>query len=313
MKKYCVLCLSVSLLILSSLASAERYFVTAKEGLFLRQSPSLEAKKVGKLPYGYIVDSDDKNNSSWRKVTYSDFPYVVNFENKNLSTAYVYSDYLDLIDQKKYREQQISKQEFDRYLKRTKTQKRQYKVVRNYQKIKKLLGSNIIFERINQSDRSSQTVSNYDVQLKQLTTEDGFTHQIGKAIDEASLVGFYPELDLLLFEWGHSTDLSFNTKTGEVTETTGNPYYMVESPSSTYRINGIYHGQECVSYFFQQKKERRYTYHSMMNDGYMMVNDICTLTSFDWLTDTSFIYSHDYFIANQEKPKKKYYFGEIVE
>ena len=66
--------------------------------------------------------------------------------------------------------------------------------------------------------------------------------------------GYYPEYGILLLEGGHSSDMCFSIKTGESDLTIGNPEYIISSPKNTYRLNGSFGGQECISYFFQKKR-----------------------------------------------------------
>lgn len=81
--------------------------------------------------------------------------------------------------------------------------------------------------------------------------------------DYSFFIAYFPEDDILLCEGGHSTDVSFNLKTGQETEETGNPDVFIFSPNETFRVNGSYDGQECSGYFIQEKNNG--VYHKIIN------------------------------------------------
>jgi len=76
--------------------------------------------------------------------------------------------------------------------------------------------------------------------------------------DEPAFTAYYPELDILLCEGGHQTEVSFNLATGDSTENTGNPEEFVTSADKSIRLNGSYDGQECNHYFIQVKEKGQY-------------------------------------------------------
>lgn len=76
--------------------------------------------------------------------------------------------------------------------------------------------------------------------------------------NEPGFTAYYPELDILLCEAGHQTEVSFNLTTGDSTENTGNPAEFVTSADKTMRLNGSYDGQECNGYFIQVKEKGQY-------------------------------------------------------
>ena len=116
---------------------------------------------------------------------------------------------------------------------------------------------------------------------------------------------YYPEYDILVLEGGHTIDVCFSLATGETENTIGNPEYMVSSPKDTYRLNGIFGGQECISYFFQKKEEGKFTYLTALDFEY----DICTFKAFYWISENEFIYKKMNYSGNG---KEAYYKGEIT-
>jgi hypothetical protein len=71
--------------------------------------------------------------------------------------------------------------------------------------------------------------------------------------DYCSFIAYYPSEDILLCEGGHTSDVSFNLSTGETTDLTGNPQYIVSDSKNEYRLNAYFGGQECYTYFIQKK------------------------------------------------------------
>ena len=120
---------------------------------------------------------------------------------------------------------------------------------------------------------------------------------------------YYPEYDILLLEGGHGTDVCFSIKTGETESTIGNPKYIIPSPKNTYRLNGYFGGQECISYFFQKKENRKFTYLTQFNGN---DNSLCTFKEFYWIEETQFIYSKMNYSANSENGEEEYFKGEIL-
>ena len=119
--------------------------------------------------------------------------------------------------------------------------------------------------------------------------------------------GYYPQYDILVMEGGHSMDIAFSIETGASEVTIGNPEYIVTSPKNTYRLNGYWEGQECVSYFFQKNVNGRFVYHTKFNWNY----EICTFKEFTWVDESTFIYSiMDYDTATKSEIEK-YFKGKM--
>ncbi|MFA4870764.1 MAG: hypothetical protein WC623_21385 [Pedobacter sp.] len=73
-------------------------------------------------------------------------------------------------------------------------------------------------------------------------------------LEECTFVAYFPSEDILLLEGGHTTDVSFDLKTGQKTYDAGNPDLVITSPSGKYRLNRVFEGQECFYHFIQEKK-----------------------------------------------------------
>lgn len=77
-------------------------------------------------------------------------------------------------------------------------------------------------------------------------------------LEECTFVAYFPSEDILLLEGGHTTDVSFDLKTGQKTYDAGNPDLVITSPSGKYRLNRVFEGQECFYHFIQEKKNGRF-------------------------------------------------------
>ena len=77
-------------------------------------------------------------------------------------------------------------------------------------------------------------------------------------LEECTFVAYFPSEDILILEGGHTTDVSFDLKTGQKTYDAGNPDLVITSPSGKYRLNRVFEGQECFYHFIQEKKNGRF-------------------------------------------------------
>lgn len=80
--------------------------------------------------------------------------------------------------------------------------------------------------------------------------------------DYPVFVAYYPELDVLVAEGGHSSDYCIDLKNSKNTNP-GNPIYYHTSPDKKLRINGRYNGQEGVDYFLEQWDEKEKVYKTL--------------------------------------------------
>lgn len=111
--------------------------------------------------------------------------------------------------------------------------------VTDFEIVKKLLKGIIEFEE-----------SEYYAAIKKIHFRNGTSWESHD--DEGMFIAYYPEEDIILLEGGHSSDLSFNLKNGNPIEETGNPDNIKTSTNKTFRLNGFYDGQECVTYFIEK-------------------------------------------------------------
>jgi len=140
---------------------------------------------------------------------------------------------------------------------------------------------------------------------------DGRVQEVSPA--DVAFVAYYPTEDIILYSGGHSSDFSLSLRTGETLETVGNPEYFIESPNKKRRLNGSFGGQECSSYFFQEKINKYYTYLREFSWGNHRFNTFCYFKKFYWLNDEVFIFSHIDSYDENSKELYKYFKGSFVE
>lgn len=298
---------------LTSLWSQEYHFSNAPNGLVLREQPTVNSKRIGKLPYGalaqiieetavtyQVTEGDNTIKSIWVKVKYDNFPFI----DKNVEgyqwdkTGYVVKHYLQKFKKAYVTIEEIDRTTFDKLYK----EPIPYEPIKftDFEDVKKILS------------HRTQWVDSDWLELEALSKiflPNGQILDIDATAVDFGFVAYYPSEEILLFEGGHSSDFSISIRTGESLETVGNPEYIIHSPSGKYRLNGWFPGQECSSYFFQEKIEDEYTYITAFAEGTeTMGSDLCYFKKFAWLNDGKFIYSYPTYSKEEEG---KYFIGEI--
>ncbi|MFK8288717.1 hypothetical protein ACI76W_05625 [Capnocytophaga canimorsus] len=112
-------------------------------------------------------------------------------------------------------------------------------------------------------------------------------------LNEIGFAAYFPTEDILLFEGGHSSDVSFNLSNGKETEEVGNPDFVIASPNNKVRLNGFYGGQECVFYFIQQYKDGQWQKTINLDHIFEKITTkmLCNLSAF-WADDTTLYLAH---------------------
>lgn len=119
--------------------------------------------------------------------------------------------------------------------------------------------------------------------------------------DFLDFVSYYPVHQILYLEGGHSADVSYNLITGQDTEQTGVPSYMLESPDHKFRLNGYFGGQECSSYFVQENRNGTYTKIADIDQ-----DDLCNMVDAFWVNDSTLYYKLYFLVEPAGKPTKYY-------
>ena len=133
-------------------------------------------------------------------------------------------------------------------------QHKPYKAVTDILKAQKMLGKRLkVIDR--KEDGADFGYREYEITFKDKTKEH--------LDSDYGFIAYFPQLEILLFEGGHSTDHSFDLNNNN-SDTTyiGNPYYHSISPDKQFRLNGFYDGQDCVVYFLEKwnKLKKQYEF-----------------------------------------------------
>lgn len=303
----------LALIAFVKITAQEYYFVSAKNGLNVRSTGNVSSKKVAKLPYGSmvekiaetdnfisIVDGEQLITGRFVKVKYNNYTYLINQETILFEKeGYVFDAYLKKKENNTLLEvSKISKSTYKELLKKVAKNNRKPKKVSDLDSIKILLNNRVNWLTKTYKDGYQQN----DI-IEQIITKNGQILQLHTTDLERSFNGtnngYFPEYDILFLSAGHNMDACFSITTGETELTAGNPEYIVPSPKNTHRLNGYFGGHECVTYFFQAKKNGEFTYLTEFNSEY----DVCWFKEFYWLNEYEFIYSLEY--------KGAYYKGKI--
>lgn len=315
-----ILCL-LSLPLYAQYHESPPFFVTAEKGLICRKEPHATAQRVGKMPYGAIVellqvtpyaDTLEENGvelrGAWWKVRLDHVGYLYGLMERNdpevyEDEAYVFSGYLEPLKKGKVVNQELKEEEFVQLRLKGREGKKA---------LEKITGPDSIQEAL--EGRVSFALNDYrELIPDSLKFANGTRVKTNPYyFSECRIVAYYPEEDLLYCIGGHESDFSISLKTGETIETAGNPEYIQESPGGTMRLNGIYSGQECVDYFFQYKVGETYAYLCPFNAKLESKSYICWFEEFYWITESAFIFSYLDYTTDSEKGELTYYWGEIV-
>lgn len=132
--------------------------------------------------------------------------------------------------------------------------------------------------------------------------------------DDNYFVAYYPKEDILLCEGGHTTDVSFNLKTGEETNDAGNPEYISTSPKNGFRLNGSYGGQQCSSYFIQKKVQNEYQKIIQLDEEFEEATKIwlCIVGQSFW-SDEKTLYLTEESDFSEAGLNKRYFKIELIE
>ena len=132
--------------------------------------------------------------------------------------------------------------------------------------------------------------------------------------EEEGFVAYYPTEDVILFEGGHTTDVSYNLKNGQRTEETGNPDYIVTSPNKKFRLNGFFDGQECVYYSIQKNISGTFQNVISLNNAFIR-NDrinLCQLKEAFWTDDITLFVAEQLYDNGEAAVTPKYYKVSII-
>jgi hypothetical protein len=310
-----------TMLISSTIYGQDYYFITAKNGLNVRSGSDLSSAKVAKIPFGAMIekiedtekelvvnDNGKEIKGKFVKIKYNNYTYLVSEETDSFEReGYVFDGYL-----KKVKNDglvaitQLDKATYIELEKKASKETHKPKAMRNLDAIKRLLKNRVVWV----TEFESGAYVRNDV-LKSITAENGQKLVFNQnSYDYGFSEGhsaYFPLYDILVLDGGHSSDVSFSIKTGETDLAIGNPEYICASPNNSYRLNGLFGGQECISYFFQKNENGKFVYLTALNSDL----DICTFKAFYWISETSFIYTTGNYLTDTEDGTDEYFRGEI--
>lgn len=297
---------------ISNLNAQEKYMSIAPSGLIIRDAPDPNSKRIGKLPFGSLVEiltktnvkhqiKNENLNGIWVKIKYENFPYKISDLNdfEHFEEGFVFSGYLEKLNKAKINSTEIDSLTFFSMFRNRKQKKPEE--IKSQRDIEVLLKNKVTWKNTKEMGRV----------IDEIKLENGQVLPINQKSNDYTLVSYFPEERILLFEGGHTSDFSISLKTGETLETVGNPNYIVESPNKQLRLNGWFPGQECSSYFFQEKSGNTFNYLVEFGWGSEIYGkNVCNFNKFDWISNTEFIYSFtDY---SEDKAKEKYFKNRLI-
>ncbi|WP_431166299.1 hypothetical protein [Tenacibaculum halocynthiae] len=311
------------LFMFSNAFAQEYYFINAENGLNVRSKSNSLSLKVAKIPFGVVVeklldtnkkitinDNGKPIEGSWVKIKYNNYMYLVSKEGKPFEKeGYVFDGYLKKLKNKNViNTSKISLTKFNALKEKIEEIIHSPQKNGNLNSIKKILKNRVTWVTKFENENYKREDA-----IKSIKTQNGQKLILNQHSNDYSFSegwsGYYPAYNILVLEGGHSSDKCFSIKTGETELTIGNPKDIISSPKNTYRLNGYFGGQECISYFFQKKVNGAFIYLTEFNWN----NDTCTFKEFHWVTETEFIYKIINYSKQAVNGVEEYYEGKIKE
>ncbi|WP_324027823.1 SH3 domain-containing protein [Maribacter sp. BPC-D8] len=281
--------------------SQDYYFSNATSGLILRKEATINSERIGKLTYGTLCqiieetdikytnsENNEKINSEWVKIKYDNFPFldINDKEYDRDKTGYVVKEYLENLNKSSIKIVTRKIDSLTFFTSYKKTNHAPTKLI-DLKEIEKMLSGRVKWIDNPMADEGREKV------IKNIFLPNGQILNLGSELVNFDVVAYYPSEEILLFVVRDTIEFSISIKTGETINTIGNPEYILHSPSRKYRLNGWFSGQECGSYFFQEKKGNDFVYLTDFLTGTKRFDkDKCSFDKFYWVSDDEFIYSY---------------------
>lgn len=153
--------------------------------------------------------------------------------------------------------------------------------------------------------------------LAQVKFNDGRVVEAGKTdgtIDllENVFVKYFPSEEILLLEGGHTTDQALDLRQGKWhIEEIGNLDYVYFSKHKKYRLNGMFNGQECSSYFLQKEENGNYLTYAQIPLDWVDNFELCTLKEIFWKDDQQ-LYFRNFFYGAPDDKRAAFYRVAII-
>jgi len=119
---------------------------------------------------------------------------------------------------------------------------------------------------------------------------------------EYGFIAYFPQLEILLFGGGHSTEHMFDLNNSNSLITfeenfpeyirIGNPYRHSISPDKQLRINGFHDGQDCIHYFLEKwnKSKKQYEFINYFYSSHSSMS-ICYAENWYWTEKNKVIFT----------------------
>ncbi|MGX7667571.1 hypothetical protein [Flavobacterium pedocola] len=200
---------------------------------------------------------------------------------------------------------------FEANKQQAKPQKEKPEKITDFQVAKRMLEGRV---RFGDWDDANQKIVFNDTGIMVAEIMDVKTKKLKGLDDFFDFIAYYPSLDILLCEGGHTTDVSFNLTTGEETETTGNPDYIVSSKSKKIRLNMYFEGQECYASFIQKEINGKFEKIIELDQEFKKITKLllCTIGDSFWLNDTTLFLEETDNPDENNNPISYYYKIEIL-
>jgi len=187
----------------------------------------------------------------------------------------------------------ISKDEFTLKQKEsTRLGHKPYEKIEDISKVQKILGNN--FKVFTEFEKSVGGDITFELTTYEMTFKDGTKKRFGQK-DEIGFIAYYPEVEVMLFEGGHTSDYSVDLNDStKVSERVGNPSRYSVSPDKKFRLNGYHTGQGYYVNFLEKWNPLKKKYEFIGN------------------LDEDFDYTWPWFWSNNHKAISWDYFFENV-
>ena len=142
---------------------------------------------------------------------------------------------------------------------------------------------------------------------------------------EYGFIAYFPQLEILLFEGGHTTEHMFDLNNSNSLITfeenfpeyirIGNPYRHSISPDKQFRINGFHDGQDCVLYFLEKwnKLKKRYEFIGYFPHYSNSSFSFCYVGNWFWTGKNKVIFTNLGGGENEYNEYTEFYELEIIE
>lgn len=196
-----------------------------------------------------LVGSDYIQSTKKQEATNTKEAFTT-FNNTNLA------DTQNTHDNQSFSAKRINSAKYFNLKEKANIQKIELEKITNMEQAKKMLKGRVMWGKYVDTEDAYKLIEDErgDAIFK-IVCRNGKSYSFPSRVD---FIAYYPQEDILLCEGGHTSDVSFNLTTGEDTENTGNPEYIISSHSKQSRLNGYDDGQERIHYFIQKKIDGKY-------------------------------------------------------